>query len=189
MLRNVLICTGLGLWSILVSTRLGLQQHPGRWCTVRVRKCIEMGWLLVFEQDGAIDPDGFREFRNRGCEITVSAQLRFMGNWFLLVHNDLFWRTCPRSTTPGWWSTLSSSISDDRVDYAVFSLSSSLSLSLMFRSVSSSRFIHAIMDISHLQYDTRWQILRWQTFDGKWGFAAFLNVSGLSGCASGFFCE
>jgi len=36
-LGNVLITTGLGLWTILVSTRLvGKHQCPGEWCTVRL---------------------------------------------------------------------------------------------------------------------------------------------------------
>jgi len=48
-LGNILICTGFGLWRILVSTRLGLQQHLGGWCIVTLGWFVEEGCLLAFD--------------------------------------------------------------------------------------------------------------------------------------------
>jgi hypothetical protein len=56
-------------------------------------------------------------------------------------------------------------------------------------SISSSNFIKDILDIRHLQYDARRQIIGRATFHGQWTLGDFWNVSAPSRCASGFFCE
>jgi len=75
---------------------------------------------------GGIVAGGLPQFGSRGHAMTVSAWLRFFGSGTLLVRNDLSQPTWPRPQTTCWWSRSSSSMSDDKADSLVASLSSSL---------------------------------------------------------------
>jgi len=134
---------------------------------------------------GAIAAGRFQVFGRGGRPMTVLTRLRSFGSGTLVVGFDLFWRTSPRWRTSCWWSKSCSSMSDDKVDSPVSSLSSSP----ISWSVLSSWFIYEIGDISHLQYNARRQMIGRQTFDGQWGLAVFLKASALSMCACWFFCE
>jgi len=134
---------------------------------------------------GAISPGGFREFGSGGHAMWVSVQLYSSGSGTLVVRIDMAWQACPRGRTSCWWFTLSSLMSDDKVDSSV----SSLWWSPISRSVSSSYFIKEFWDIRYLQYDARRQRIGRQAFDGQQRLASFLNASALRSLASWSFCE
>jgi len=137
-----------------------------------------------FSSGGADDPCGFQEFGSGGGAITVSAWLHFFGNGTCLIHTDLSQSALLRSRTSCWSFKSSVWTLDNKVGSLVFSLSSSL----ISKSVSSSRLINDIGDISYQQNDAARKIIGWQTVDGQWILAAFLNEI-VRLCASWFTCE
>jgi len=75
---------------------------------------------------GAMAPAGCHRFGNEVHATTVLAGLRFFGTGTLVVRTVLSEHSRSRCRSSCWLSKLSSSISDDKVDYPVSSLSSSL---------------------------------------------------------------
>jgi len=138
-----------------------------------------------FSSGYAIAPAGFEEFGIGGRAMIESALLRFIGSGTLLVCDDLHRHSWPRSRTSCCRSKLSSWMTDEKVDSQVFLPS----LSAILWSVSTSCIINVTGDISHPQYDAQWWILGWETLDGQQRLETFLNVTGLSRCASRLFSE
>jgi len=81
-------------------------------------------WRL--SNGGAMAPAGCHRFGSEVRVMTVSARFRFFGRGTSVVHIILSRRAWSRCRTSSWMSKLSSSISEDKVDYPASSLSSSL---------------------------------------------------------------